>query len=75
MLGFRVELLLRWPDLADSVEPPELDYELGVPSDLSRYVLLTMHVTKSDRIPSMISLALASGLAGYGPQHETAITR
>jgi len=75
VLEFRAELLRRWPDLADSVGPPEFDYELGVPSDLSRYVLVTMHASKSGRIPAMISLALAYGLAGYDPQHEMAITR
>jgi len=75
VLEFRAELLRRWPDLADSVEPPEFDHELEAPSDLSRYVLVTMHASKSDRIPAMIDLALAYGLLGYDPQHATAIMR
>ncbi len=75
VLEFRTELLRWWPDLADSVEPPEFDHELEVPSDLSRYVLVTMHASKGDRIPAMIDLALAHGLAGYDPQRGTAITR
>ena len=75
VLEFRAELLRRWPDLADSVAPSEWDYDLEVPSDLKRYVLVTMHAGKSDRIPAMIDLALAYGLAGYDPQHGTAITR
>ena len=75
VLEFRAELLRRWPDLTDSVEPPEFDHELEAPSDLSRYVLVTMHASMSERIPAMIDLALAYGLAGYDPQHSTAIMR
>jgi hypothetical protein len=75
VLEFRTELLRCWPDLSDSVEPPEFDHELEVPSDLSRYVLVTMHASESDRIPAMIDLALAYGLAGYDPQHGTPIMR
>lgn len=61
VLEFRTELLRRCPDLTDSVEPPEFDHELEAPSDLSRYVLVTMHASKRDRIPAMIDLALAYG--------------
>jgi hypothetical protein len=75
VLEFRTELLRLWPDLSDSLEPPEFDHELEAPPDLSRYVLVTMHVGKSDRIPAMTDLALAFGLAGYDPQHGAPIMR
>jgi hypothetical protein len=75
VLEFRTELLRCWPGLTDSVEPPEFDHELEAPSDLSRYVLVTMHASECDRIPAMIDLALKYGLLGYDPQHATAIMR
>jgi hypothetical protein len=75
VLEFRAELLRRWPDLGDSLEPLEFDHELEAPSDLSRYVLVTMHASKSDRIPAMTDLALACGLVGYDSQHGTPIMR
>ena len=58
----------------DSVEPPEFDDELEAPSDLSRYVLATMHSSKNDRNQLMIDLALGHGLVGYDPQTGTVIT-
>ena len=73
VVEFRTELLRRWPDLVDSVEPLEFDPELEAPSDLSRFVLVTLHASQSDRISSMVELALASGLVGYDPQSGTAI--
>lgn len=75
VLEFRADLLNRWPDLADSIEPPEFDHELEVPSDLSRYILVTMHASQGDRIPAMTGLALAHGLVGYDPQAGSAIGR
>jgi hypothetical protein len=75
VIEFRAELLQRWPDLADSVEPLDFDDDLDVPSDLSRYIIVTMHASKGDRIPAMIELALSHGLTGYDPQTETVITR
>lgn len=74
VIEFRKEFLRRWPDLADSVEPSEFDHDLGMPSDLSRYIIVTMHASKGDYIPAMIELALTYGLTGYDPQAETAVT-
>lgn len=74
-LEFRTELLRRWPDLADSVEPLEFDPGLDAPSDLSRFVLVTMHASKTDRIPAMVNLTLAHGLVVYDPQQGASIAR
>ena len=70
---FRAELLRRWPDLADKVEPLEFDPDLGAPSDLSRFVLITLHASQGERIQEIVGLALACGLAGYDPQAGAAI--
>lgn len=72
VLDFRTELLVRWPDLSDYVEPLEYDPDLDVQEDLSRYVLLTLSVSMSDMIPDIVELALSHGLRGYDPQHQSA---
>lgn len=75
VVEFRTELLRRWPDLADSVGPLEYDPDLDAPSDLSRFVLLTIHASKGERIPEIVDLALGCGLVGYDPQIGGAIAR
>jgi hypothetical protein len=75
VLEFRTELLCRWPDLADKVKPLEFDPDLGAPSDLSRFVLITMHASQGERIQEIVGLALACRLAGYDPQTGAAIAR
>ena len=74
VLEFRAELLRRWPDLTNSVEPLVYDPELEAPSDLSRFVFITMHASRGDRIQEIVELALGCGLSGYDPQASEAIT-
>ena len=62
VLEFRTELLRRWPDLADKVEPLEFDPDLDAPSDLSRFVLITLHASQGERIHEIAGLALTCGL-------------
>jgi hypothetical protein len=68
VLEFQVELLRRRPDLVDSVEP-----ELEALSDLSRFILMTLHVSRSGRISTTVELDLGRGLVGYDPESGTAI--
>jgi len=68
-------VLRRWPDLADKVEPLEFDPDLDAPSDLSRFVLITLHASQDERIQEIVGLALTCGLTGYDPQTGAAIAR
>jgi hypothetical protein len=61
---FRGELLSRWPDLIDVLEPTEHDL-LEVPEDGARYVLLTLPVGMLDRLDGIFDLARQYGLSGY----------
>jgi hypothetical protein len=74
-LDFRTELLRRWPDLADKVEPLEFDPDLDAPSDLYRFVLITLHASQGDRLQEIVGLVLACGLVGYDSQTGEAIAR
>ncbi|WP_406083537.1 hypothetical protein OHA01_02025 [Micromonospora zamorensis] len=61
---FRSELLSRWPDLVDVLEPMEGDL-LEVPEDGAKYVLLTLPVGVLDRLDGIFDLAWRHGLSGY----------
>ncbi|MFI1995283.1 hypothetical protein [Actinoplanes sp. NPDC020271] len=61
---FRGELLSRWPDLVDVLEPTE-DALLDVPEDGAKYVLLTLPVGMLDRLDGIFDLAQQYGLSGY----------
>ncbi|MFF0348886.1 hypothetical protein ACFYP0_14420 [Micromonospora arida] len=61
---FRGELLSRWPDLVDVLEPTEDDL-LEVPEDGAKYVLLTLPVGMLDRFDGIFDLAGRYGLSGY----------
>ena len=67
VLAFRADLLRLWPDLADSIEPLEYDPDFEAPSDLSRYVLVAMHASKSDRMSEMVELAPSTGSGRLRP--------
>ena len=73
VLEFRTELLRRRPDLADKVEPLESGPDPDAPSDLSRFVLITLHASQDERIQEIVGLALTCGLTGYDPQTGAAI--
>jgi hypothetical protein len=70
VLGFRTEVLRRWPDLANRIEPWHTD--LGtMPSgqtDLAdRFVILTLRYGWPDQ-PALVALARDYGLFCYDPQ-------
>lgn len=72
VIFFRVALLRAWPEMQDMIEPFEGDLELD-PADLSRYVLLTLPWSYSDRVGAIVELAREYELVGYDPQHESVI--
>jgi hypothetical protein len=53
---FRGELMSRWPDLVDVLEPVDDDL-LEVPEDGAKYVLLTLPVGMLDRLDDIFDLA------------------
>jgi hypothetical protein len=61
---FRGELLSRWPDLVDVLEPTEDDL-LEAPEDGAKYVLLTLPVGMLERLDGIFELAGRYGLSGY----------
>jgi hypothetical protein len=61
---FRGELLARWPDLVDVLEPAELDLA-GTPEDGAKYVLLTLPVSMLDHLDAIYALAGEHKLHGY----------
>jgi len=61
---FRSELLKRWPDLVDVLEPTADDL-LEVPEDAAKYVLLTLPVRMLDWLDGIFHLARQYGLSGY----------
>ncbi|WP_027660846.1 hypothetical protein [Salinispora fenicalii] len=64
VLRFREELLARWPDIEDVLEPSEFD--LGdSPDDAMKYVLLTLSVRQLDYLPEILSMAKGAGLVGF----------
>jgi hypothetical protein len=46
---------------------------LDVQEDLSLFVLIALHASRSGRIPDIVNLALEHGLAGYDPQTGSAV--
>ena len=64
VINFRANLLERWPDLVDELEPP--DYHLAQnPADRSKYVLLTLSVESGELWPQILELARHYELVGY----------
>jgi hypothetical protein len=61
---FRAELLSRWPDLVDVLEPTEHDL-LDVPEDGAKYVLLTLPVSMLRYLDDIYELARRYRLRGY----------
>jgi hypothetical protein len=61
---FRGELLSRWPDLVDVLEPTADDL-LEAAEDGAKYVLLTLPVGMLDRLAGIFELARQYGLTGY----------
>jgi hypothetical protein len=67
---FRSEVVARWPEIADSLEPLDYDPFAEEQADLSRCLLVTLSLGRADLAPALIELALASGLTRYDPQRE-----
>ncbi|MDG4781266.1 hypothetical protein O7614_16575 [Micromonospora sp. WMMD961] len=61
---FRSELLSRWPDLVDVLEPTEYDL-LDAPEDAAKYVLLTLPVSMLGHLDGIFELARQYKLRGY----------
>ncbi|MFF0155333.1 hypothetical protein [Micromonospora sp. NPDC005203] len=61
---FRGELLSRWPDLVDVLEPTEHDL-VDAPDDAARYVLRTLPVRMLGHLDDIYELARQHGLRGY----------
>lgn len=61
---FRSELLSRWPDLVDVLEPTEHDLA-EAPDDGAKYVLLTLPVKMLGHLDGIYELARQHGLRGY----------
>ncbi|MEU6611314.1 hypothetical protein ABZ922_40870 [Streptomyces shenzhenensis] len=64
VLRFREELLTRWPDVDDVLEPSQFDLE-EEPDDSGKYVLLTLSVRQLDYLPEILDLAKRNGLVGF----------
>ncbi|MFD5622064.1 hypothetical protein [Streptomyces yangpuensis] len=64
VLRFREELLARWPDVNDVLEPSQFDLE-EEPDDASKYVLLTLSVRQLDYLPEILDMAKRNGLVGF----------
>ncbi|MBC2907688.1 hypothetical protein [Streptomyces cupreus] len=64
VLRFREELLTRWPDVEDVLEPSRFDLE-EEPDDAEKYVLLTLSVRQLDYLPEILDMAKRNGLVGF----------
>ncbi|MCA2213287.1 hypothetical protein [Jidongwangia harbinensis] len=64
VMRFREELLARWPDIEDVLEPSEFDLE-DSPDDAMKYVLLTLSVRQLDYLAEILSMANEKGLVGF----------
>ncbi|MFJ8248610.1 hypothetical protein [Streptomyces sp. NPDC094466] len=64
VLRFREELLAKWPDVEDVLEPSRFDLE-EEPDDAGKYVLLTLSVRHLDYLPEILDMAKKSGLVGF----------
>lgn len=71
VLDFRSEMISRWPDIEDSLEPLSHNPFAEEQEDLTRCVLITLSLGRSDLAPVLIDLASSLGLRGYDPQQET----
>jgi hypothetical protein len=61
---FRGELLSRWPELVDVLEPDE-QHLAATPEDRAKYVLLTLPVSMLDHLDAIYELARGYKLRGY----------
>jgi hypothetical protein len=61
---FRGELLSRWPELVDVLEPDDEDVA-ETPEDGAKYVLLTLPVSLLDHLDAIYELAAEYKLHGY----------
>lgn len=73
VVDFRADLLNRWPDLRDSIEPLEYNPDLEEQEDLSRFILITLPASKADRLEDIVGLARSHDLKGFDPQTDAAI--
>jgi hypothetical protein len=64
VLRFREELLARWPDVDDVLEPSRFDLE-EEPDDAGKYVLLTLSVRQLEYLPEILDMAKKNGLVGF----------
>ncbi|MFB7275450.1 hypothetical protein [Streptomyces sp. NPDC056244] len=64
VLRFREELLTRWPDVDDVLEPSRFDLE-EEPDDAVKYVLLTLSVRQLDYLAEILEMAKRNGLVGF----------
>ncbi|MDT0380883.1 hypothetical protein RM572_19195 [Streptomyces sp. DSM 42041] len=64
VLRFREELLARWSDVDDVLEPSRFDLE-EEPDDAGKYVLLTLSVRQLDYLPEILDMAKRNGLVGF----------
>ncbi len=64
VLRFRQELLARWPDLVDVLEPSGDDLA-DAPDDAGKYVLLTLSVRQLDHLADILDLAKRNDLVGF----------
>ncbi|MFD6332869.1 hypothetical protein ACFWGI_25310 [Streptomyces niveus] len=64
VLRFREELLARWSDIRDVLEPAEFDLA-EAPEDSQKYVLLTLSVRQLDYLPEVLSMAKKNNLVGF----------
>lgn len=64
VLRFREELLTRWPDVVDVLEPSRFDLE-EERDDAGKYALLTLSVRQLDYLPEILDMAKRNGLVGF----------
>ncbi|GAA4604324.1 hypothetical protein BJY16_004956 [Actinoplanes octamycinicus] len=64
VVAFRGELLKRWPDLVDVLEPIEQDV-IDDPDDGAKYVLLTLPLRMLGRLEGIFELAEKYQLRGF----------
>lgn len=64
VIRFREELLSRWPDVEDVLEPDDFDLEES-PENAQRYVLLTLSYRQLDYLDEILDLAKAHSLVGF----------
>lgn len=70
VVNFRSELVMRWPKIADSLEPLDYDPIAEEYADISRCLLVTLSLGRADLAPALVELAKSFGLKGYDPQRE-----